>query len=164
MTRAAETLRPGTGQWATFLLAGEMFGLAVEDVQEVLMDQPLTPVPHAPAQMVGMLNLRGTIMPAVDLRRRLGFAARAPGASVHQLVLKTPEGPISVLVDEIGDVLALPASAWRTPPETLGAAHLGFVFGVCPIPGHVLLGLRVAKLGFDDEDEPEAGPGARQDV
>ena len=71
MTRPTCAPPSQDGMWATFRLAGEVLALRVEDVQEVLMVQPLTPVPLAPAHIVGLLNLRGSIMPAIDLRRRL---------------------------------------------------------------------------------------------
>ena len=142
-----------TAQWATFFLNGEMFALRVEDVQEVLMPQPLTPVPLAPDHVVGLLNLRGQIMSAVDLRKRLHFPPRGADAVTHLLVVKGKEGLMSVVVDEIGDVLTLPTASWCAPPDTLAERHRGFVFGICPIEKHVVLGLRVAALS---NDEPSA--------
>lgn len=140
-----------SGKWATFLLAGEMFAIRVEDVREVLMDQPLAPVPCAPAHIVGLLNLRGQIISAIDLRRRLGFPPRDAGLAPKLLVLSSRETPISVVVDEIGDVLELPQANWRPPPDTLAPTHRDFVFGICPIEGHMVLGLKVAALSADDE-------------
>jgi purine-binding chemotaxis protein CheW len=137
-----------TGQWATFHLGGEQFALPVEDVQEVLLQQPLTPVPLAPDEIRGLLNLRGAIMPAIDLRRRLGFPeAEQPDQKL--LVLKGAEGPVSVVVDDIGDVFELDGTGWRAPPDTLDASHKGFVFGVFPLEGQVLLGLKVDTLCAD---------------
>jgi purine-binding chemotaxis protein CheW len=140
-----------SAKWATFFLNGEMFALRVEDVQEVLMHQPLTPVPLAPEHVVGLLNLRGQIMSAVDLRKRLHFPPRTDDAPGSLLVLKGPEGLLSLVVDEIGDVLSLPTAGWCDPPDTLAEKHRGFVFGICPIEKHVVLGLKVAGLSGDDE-------------
>jgi purine-binding chemotaxis protein CheW len=142
--------------WATFFLHGEMFALRVEDVQEVLMHQPLTPVPLAPDHIVGLLNLRGQVMSTVDLRSRLHFPPRAEGAACSLLVLNATEGLLSVVVDEIGDVLSLPTAAWREPPDTLATRHRGFVFGICPIDGHVVLGLTVTRLSADDDSARRA--------
>lgn len=142
-----------SGKWATFHLAGEMFAVRVEDVQEVLMPQPLTPVPLAPDHIVGLLNLRGQLMPAFNLRRRLqahsSSAAPAP-APTAVLVVKDQGHLISILVDEIGDVLDLKAESWRPPPDTLAPCHRAFVFGICPIDGCVVLGLRVDAVGADE--------------
>ena len=143
-------------QWATFYLAGELFALPVDEVQEVLMQQPLTPVPRAPEYVLGLLNLRGQVMPVIDLRRRLGFEPH-PGGDCKQLVLTMPEGPISVLVDEIGDVLELPVDDWVAPPETLAARQRASIVAVCPIEQHLVLGVRAAGLGFvpDEGDATE---------
>lgn len=140
-----------SGKWATFFLNAEMFAIRVEDVQEVLMHQPLTPVPLAPSHILGLLNLRGHIMPAIDLRRRLGFPQRDGDKSSILLVLKTADRLFSVVVDEIGDVLDLPSESWCQPPETLGAQHRASVFGMCPIEHNMVLGLRVASLSGDDD-------------
>lgn len=141
-----------TDTWATFVLAGEVFALKVEDVQEVLMDQPLTPVPLAPQHIVGLLNLRGNIMPAIDLRTRLRFPpleTEQEGNSL--LVVKLQDRLISLLVDEIGDVLELPSDAWRDTPETVAAEHRDFVFGICPVDRVVVLGLSVNAVVADGD-------------
>ena len=139
--------------WATFVLADEMFAVRVEDVQEVLQDQPLTPVPMAPAYIAGLINLRGQIVPAVDLRRRLHFADGSQPAR-NMLVLKLPEGWVSIMVDAIGDVLSVQETSWQLPPDTLAAAHRRLVDRVCPIDGHMLISLNVAALPGDD-GEPQ---------
>jgi purine-binding chemotaxis protein CheW len=149
MSAAAAKTEPATRKWATFSLAGELFALRVEDVQEVLMPQPLTPVPLAPAHIVGLLNLRGQIMPAVDLRRRLGFAPRDDAKPGSLLVLMAEERLISVVVDDIGDVLELPTGDWRPPPQTLAEPHRAFVFAICPIEDQMVLGLRVESISGD---------------
>lgn len=135
-----------TGQWATFFLAAEQFAVPVEDVQEVLLSQPLTPVPLAPEQIVGLLNLRGAIMPAIDLRTRLGFERVAPSGAQKLLVLKTNEGLVSIVVDEIGDVFELVGEGWRPVPDTLEAAHRDAVFGIYPMDGQLLLGLKTQTV------------------
>ncbi|MCC6751787.1 MAG: chemotaxis protein CheW [Deltaproteobacteria bacterium] len=148
--------RSEAGKWATFYLAGELFALPVEDVQEVLMPQPLTPVPLAPEHIVGLLNLRGQIMTAIDLRRRLHFPERGEESARSLLVIKAHDRLISVVVDEIGDVLDLPEERWQPPPETLGAQHRSFVFGMCPIEQQMVLGLQVESIS-GDEDRPHRG-------
>lgn len=110
MNTASERDLSDSGTWATFFLSGEMFAVPVEHVQEVLMDQPLTPVPLAPRHIRGLLNLRGQIMPAIDLRRRLDFPPRADDASGSILVVKTSTQLISMLVDQ--------ATSCRYPPKT----------------------------------------------
>ena len=149
--RATQDLLDEADKWATFLLAGELFALRVEDVQEVMMYQDLTPVPLAPSHIVGLLNLRGQIMPAVDLRRRLQFPDRAEVDRPGMIVLKRNGVLVSLVVDEIGDVLELPTSGWRESPDTLSPHHRSFILGICPIENHVVLGLNIEGLIADDE-------------
>jgi purine-binding chemotaxis protein CheW len=131
------------------MLAGEMFALEVENVQEVLMAQPLTPVPRAPDHIVGLLNLRGQIISAIDLRRRLHFPPRGPEESTKLLVVTAGGSQFSVVVDDIHDVLELAPDRWRPAPETLDQRHRAFVRNICPIDGHMVLGLDVDALGED---------------
>jgi purine-binding chemotaxis protein CheW len=160
MSDGVAWIAPGaSGSWATFFLADEMLAVPVEAVQEVLLDQPLTPVPLAPSHVAGLLNLRGQVMPAIDLRERLHFPSRARGARRSFLVLKRDGMLTSVVVDAIGDVLDLPADGWRPPPETLAARHRELVFGICPIDGRVVLGVRDEAL--HDENEP-TGPTGKE--
>lgn len=144
----AQTIVP-TGTWATFTLAGELLALRVEDVQEVLVAQPLTPVPLAPPHIVGLLNLRGHVMTAVELRRRLRFANREREAE-NLVVVRAHDHLVALLVDSIGDVLELPGDDWRSAPETLAAEHRPFIFGICPVEGRLVLGLRTEAVVADE--------------
>jgi len=143
-----------TDKWATFRVRGEMFALRVEDVQEVMMAQPLTPVPLAPEHIVGLLNLRGQVMPAIDLRRRLDMDARAVDQESAMIVLKSHGELASLVVDEIGDVLELPTEGWVAPPETVAVVHRQVLVGICPIEGHLVLGLDVAALLAEPDHVP----------
>jgi purine-binding chemotaxis protein CheW len=156
--KAGPTPEATLGQsWATFYLDDEMLAIAVHEVHEVLMDHPVTPVPLAPPDVVGLLNLRGQVMPAVDLRRRLHFPPRATAGRRSFIVLKPAPDSISLVVDAIGDVLELPPDRWRPPPETLGAKYRDFVFGICPIEGHVVVGLRAEALHAYEELAAKGG-------
>lgn len=143
------TRQTGSGQWATFTLGDERFALEVECVQEVLMEQPLTPVPRAPAHIVGLLNLRGQIISAIDLRKCLHFPLRAPGKVTRVLVVSTGETPFGLVVDDIDDVLDLPSDLWRPVPDTLDARHRPFVRGICPVEGRMVLWLDLASFNDD---------------
>lgn len=137
------------GPWATFRLGREMFAVSAEDIQEVMMQQPLTPVPLAPSYIVGLLNLRGQIMPAVDLRRRLNFPPNDQEQESIFLVLKIQDSLVSVIVDGVGDVLDLSPNSWENVPETLNAGHRHFFFGIHKAEKNIVLGLRVESIGED---------------
>jgi len=141
-----------TGQWATFFVNQEQYAVAVEDVQEVLLAQAVTPVPLAPPEIVGLINLRGAVMPAIDLRLQLGLPPAEPGDGTPRkmMVLELGSGPLSIVVDEIGDVFELDGEGWRSPPETLGSQREA-IFGVYPREGNIILGLKTSLFGATDE-------------
>ena len=145
---------PRRGPWATFHLADEIFAVNAADVQEVMMQQPLTPVPLAPPYIVGLLNLRGQVMPAIDLRRRLLFSPREDDNGSSLLVVKTKDHLYCVVVDSIGDILELQADGWQPPPDTLAPVHKRFVFGIYSVERDIVLGLRVDALANEDEASP----------
>src|SRR3954447_7509100 len=94
-----------SGQFSTFFVTDLFFGVDVLNVQEVLRFQPMTPVPQAPGVIEGLINLRGQIVTAVDMRRRLQLPPRDEEKSPMNIVVRTTDGAVSLLVDEIGDVL-----------------------------------------------------------
>ncbi|HEY3973695.1 MAG TPA: chemotaxis protein CheW [Candidatus Sulfotelmatobacter sp.] len=119
-----------TLQFCTFLLNGYLFGVPVPEVQEVIRYQPITPVPLAPPAVVGMINLRGQIVLAIDLRHRLALEKRCEGELPMNVVVRTPDGAVSLLVDEIGDVIEVDHSTFEAPPETLRGAVRAMILGV----------------------------------
>jgi purine-binding chemotaxis protein CheW len=143
-------------QFATFWLAGELFGVDVNNVQEVMLAQAVTPVPLAPPYIVGLANLRGQIMPTFSLRVRFGMPPREDGKGGANLVVKTDEGPVSLVVDEIGDVIEIPSNGWRDVPETMNAAQRQFVTHIYPDDGRLILRLELGRV-FDDDAKAGAG-------
>jgi len=117
-------------QFATFYVDGLFFGVEVEKVQEVIRYQEMTSVPLAPPVIGGLINLRGHIVTALDLRRRLGLPDRASGQLPMNVVVRTDDGAVSLLVDEIGDVLEVDQGAFETPPETLSRKARELIPGV----------------------------------
>src|SRR4051794_3320511 len=109
----------GTSQFCTFSIEGQLFGVKVSEVQEILRHQPTTVVPLAPKAVAGLMNIRGQIVPIVDLRRCLELEPRASDAEPPNVVLTTAAGAISLLVDEIGDVLEVDDNAFELPPDNL---------------------------------------------
>jgi purine-binding chemotaxis protein CheW len=144
-------------QSCTFLVDGEMFGTPVARVQEVIQQQGMTPVPLAPDIVAGMMNLRGQIVCAIDLRRRLQLPDRAADQTPMSVVLRTNQGTVSLLVDEIGDVIEVTDDALERPPETLQGVAREVIEGVYKLPDRLLLALdvnRVVEVG--ERSKPEA--------
>lgn len=148
MDARADTALPT--KWATFRLGEELLGLPVEDVQEVVLVQPLTPVPLAPDLFLGLLNLRGQVMPVLDLARAMGVGERDV-SSGKLLVVKVGGEAMSLHVDEVGDVLELPESGWRSPPETVALRHRRVIDAIFPLDGKVVLALKLNAMLTEDQ-------------
>lgn len=126
-------------QYCTFFLDGLFFGVEVQQVQEVLRYREMTRAPLAPPVVRGLINLRGQIVPALDLRRRLELAERPAGRLPLNVVVRTEGGAVSLLVDEIGDVLEAPEEAIERPPETLRGPARALIRGACKLKDRLLL-------------------------
>jgi len=104
----------------TLTVAGQLCGVPVTGVRDILGAQAITPIPLAPPEVAGGLNLRGRIVTAVDLRRRLGLPPRDPGAPPAMSVVVEGGGELyALLADSVGDVLALPEAGLAPNPPTL---------------------------------------------
>ena len=138
---AAET----GGQFATFFVDKLMFGVEVLRVQEVLRYQEMTSVPRAPEVIEGLINLRGQIVTAIDMRRRLGLPPREAGRSPMNMVVRSDDGAVSLLVDEIGDVLQVDESAFEPAPENLDPRIRDLTTGMYKLKDRLLLILDTKK-------------------
>jgi len=125
--------------WCTFTVAGRQFGLDVARVQEVLRPQPMTSLPLAPPAVRGLLNLRGRIVPAVDLRVVLDLAADGTPAPGGHLVVFDGESPVSLTVDAIGDVRHAGDVSPVAVPHTLEGPARDLIAGAVPLPDGLLL-------------------------
>jgi purine-binding chemotaxis protein CheW len=137
-------------QFCTFYLDKLLFGVELGGVQEVIRSLDMTRVPLAPDVVGGLINLRGQIVTAVDLRRRLELEARAPEMLPMNVVVRTEDGAVSLLVDEIGDVVEVEEAAFEPPPETLRGAARKMILGVHKLENsllHVLDTQKASEIG-----------------
>jgi purine-binding chemotaxis protein CheW len=134
-----------SGQFSTFLVADLFFGIDVLRVQELLRFQQMTGVPLAPEVIEGLINLRGQIVTAIDMRRRLRLPSRTGDRTPMNMVVRTEDGAISLLVDEIGDVLDVDAATYERPPENLDPAVRELIRGVYKLKDRLLLVLDVER-------------------
>jgi purine-binding chemotaxis protein CheW len=126
-------------QYCTFYVNGQYFGLDVLHVQEIIRYQEMTRVPLAPPVVRGLINLRGQIVTAIDLRRRLGLGNRPPEQLPINVVVRSDDGAVSLLVDEIGDVLEVSEGLFERPPETLTGAARELIRGAYKLEDRLLL-------------------------
>ncbi len=134
-----------TRQYCTFVVNGQLFGVEVAYVQEVMLPYEVTPVPLAPPSVRGLMNLRGLIVTAIDLRVRLALPPREDGVAPMNVVVKVDDAVASLLVDEIGDVLDVPVEAIERPPEALRGPGRALVNGVCKLQGRLMLALDIRQ-------------------
>jgi purine-binding chemotaxis protein CheW len=128
-----------SGRFSTFFVADLFFGIDVLRVQEVLRCQPMTRVPKAPGVIEGLMNLRGQIVTAIDMRRLLHLPEREGDVQPMNVVIRTDDGAVSLLVDEIGDVLGLENAAYELPPGNLEATARKLICGVYKLDSRLLL-------------------------
>lgn len=130
-------------QLATFKLDERLYGVDVSRVQEALRLHSATPVPHAPRAVAGLVNLRGQVVLLVDLRARLGREPFGPDDEPMMMVVNIDGEPVSLLVDQVGDVLELDDDTFGPPPPTLEASLQDVVTGVYSMDDGLLLALDV---------------------
>lgn len=106
-------------QYVSFWLGQQLLGVPVNAVQEVLNPQKIARTPHAPPETAGLLNLRGQIVTAVNLRKRLGLPPLAADRASMNVVVRHRGESFSLLVDEVGDVINVPSGSTGTVPQTL---------------------------------------------
>lgn len=139
-------------QFCTFFLDELFFGVRVEKVQEIIRYQEMTRVPLAPPVVGGLINLRGQIVTAIDLRRRLELSDRPSHHLPLNVIARTQEETISLLVDEIGDVLEVPDEDFERPPDTLIGKVRELIEGTYKLKDCLLLVLDVEKVADLERD------------
>jgi purine-binding chemotaxis protein CheW len=131
-------------QICTFYIGDLFLGLEVTQVQEVLRDYPITTVPLAPESVRGLINLRGQIVSAVDLRARLGVD-EGPSGPTTAVVLDTKGGLLSLVVDRAGDVVEVDEPEFEKPPDTLKGEARRLIRGTYKLEHQLLLMLDVDR-------------------
>lgn len=138
-------------EFLTFTVDRQTFGVPLAAVDDVLDERPLTPVPLAPAEVAGSLNLRGRIITAIDVRRRLGMAATAPGAA-HMSIVTEHDGELfNLIVDAVGEVIAVGDDRFEDNPVTLDGHWRGFCAGIYRLDSGLMVVLKVEPL-LDNAD------------
>ncbi|MDD9901828.1 MAG: chemotaxis protein CheW [Alphaproteobacteria bacterium] len=144
-----QSTKPQTGDSKDFLtmtVDGQVFGIPVLQVQDVLGEQRVTAVPLAPPEVAGSLNLRGRIVTAINLRRRLGLEPVAEGAKTMSVVVDYQGELYSLIVDGVGEVLSLSDSDFEKTPPTLDRVWREVATGVYRLKNDLLVILDVSDM------------------
>ncbi|GAA2695869.1 MULTISPECIES: chemotaxis protein CheW [Actinosynnema] len=128
-------------QYATFEVADQLFGLEVSRVQEVLSYSEYTPVPLAPSYVGGLFNLRGQVVAALDLRVRLGLEPTVLDGPAMNIIVRSADESVSLLVDRIGDVVEVESADEEPPPDTLTGPIRTLITGTFPLANRLMLAL-----------------------
>lgn len=131
---------------ATFYLSGHFFGIFVNQVQEILLSQKMTPVPLMAEHFKGLMNLRGQIVPAIDLRKRMKFEDSRNGSQDVNLIVNSKYGLFSFVVDRVGDVLEIDPDYYEPPPMNIDSRLAPYVKGICKLKSQLLIVLNVDAL------------------
>lgn len=133
-------------RYCTFYLGDYLFGVTLIQVQEVIRQQPMTPVPLAPPQIAGLINLRGQIITALNLRKLLLLEERPEKLEEMNVIIRSGEELISLQVDAISDVLELRNEDCERPPDRLSPQIREYITGVHKLPNRLLLVLNCAQM------------------
>lgn len=132
--------------YVTLTVAGQLCGIPVLGVRDILAEQPITRVPLAPPEIAGSLNLRGRIVTAIDLRTRLDLPPPEPGQKRMSVVAEQGGELYALLVDTVSEVMSLDASLFERNPPTLERHWAAFSSGIYRLDGRLLVILDVARL------------------
>lgn len=137
---------PAPNNCITFLVDGQLFGMPAAEVMELSRFHELTRVPLAPPTIAGLMNLRGQVVTAVDMRRRMELRPRPDGQQPMNVVLRREDVLVSLLVDQVGEVVELDEATFEPVPDTLRGVARELVRGVHKLPGRLLLLLDPDKV------------------
>jgi purine-binding chemotaxis protein CheW len=143
---AASPATPATEGVVTVRIGPQAFGVPVLSVQDVIAQTAISRVPLGPAEVAGSLNLRGRIVTAIDMRRRLRMPCRQPDDSFMCVIVERDGELYALLVDDVGDVLWLPQQRREAPPGTVSAEWRALCQGLYRLDEELLLVLGIEQV------------------
>lgn len=133
-------------QLVTFRIGEEEFGVDILAVQEIIRLLQITPVPRAPASIEGVINLRGKVIPVVNMRSRFSLPARQATSQTRIVVMELEEKIVGFLVDAVSEVLRIPAATVEEPPPVVAGIGSEYIRGVGKLDGRLLILLDLTHL------------------
>jgi len=143
----------GLMQLVGFVIGNELFGVDILMVQEIIREMPFTPIPNSPDFIEGVINLRGNIIPVIDLRRRLNsLSTEAPEGKTWVIILNIDKRVTGFIVDSVTKVLKVPTDSIKPPPDiVLSGLQSHYISGVCRVDERLLILLDFNRVLFIDE-------------
>lgn len=140
-------------QIVVFNLDNSYYGVHILQVQEIIKMTEITKLPNTPEFVEGIVNLRGSIIPVMDLRRRFGLKALEIKDDWKILILKTGDVKFGVMVDQISEVEKIPVDIIETPPKVVSGINGEFISGIAKTKERLLILLDIEKILTNDEQE-----------
>jgi purine-binding chemotaxis protein CheW len=138
-------------QWVTFQLDNETYGVNVMAVKEVLKFQDIAPVPGAPDYVMGIINIRGTVISVINTRRRFGLPDREADDNTRIVIIEIGRHVIGIVVDSVAEVVYLRRSEIETAPQVNKDETARFITGVCHRDDALLILVELDKLLTEEE-------------
>ncbi len=152
---ARQAAGDGPQQYLTFLLGGEMFAVAILNVKEIIEYGNLTEIPMMPPFIRGVINLRGSVVPVIDLAARFGGAESQVGKRSCIVILEVSEGDfrhdIGIMVDAVSEVIEIPGSEIEPPPSFGARIRADFIQGMGKVAGRFVIILNIVRVLSVDE-------------
>lgn len=136
----------GTMQVVSFRLANEEYGIEITRVQEIILLGEITRVPQTPSYIKGLINLRSTVIPIVDLRMRFGMAEEAPTDESRIMVMNVAGKTIGIIVDAVSEVLRISKDQIAPPPPTVCSLGRDYLTGLAKLDKRLLILLDVDQI------------------
>lgn len=148
----------GTMQLVSFQLGQEEYGVEITKVQEIILMGEITRVPQTPEYIKGLINLRSTVIPIVDLRCRFGLEQRAATDDTRIMVVNVAGRTIGIIVDAVSEVLRISQEQIDAPPPTVAGLERDYLTGLVKLEERLLILLDIDRiLGQQDADLDVAG-------
>lgn len=133
-------------QVVAFKLAQEEYAVEILNVQEIIRILDITRVPRAPFFIEGVINLRGNVIPVIDLRKRLGLSNRTNSENTRIIITKLEEVTVGMVVDSVSEVLRIPTTGIEPPPSIISNVDIEFIDGVGKIDERLIILLNLPKV------------------
>ncbi len=152
-----ETITKQTGnlndilQLVTFEIGEEEYAIDILKVQEINKQLEITQIPNAPYYVKGIINLRGTVLPIVDLRTKLGITPKENDSETRIIVVELNDSKIGFIVDKVNEVLRIPASITEPPPKIITGKNSAIFNAVAKLEDRLIVLIDLEKAFTDDE-------------
>ena len=141
-------------QLVVFELSCELYGIQIAAVESIIKIQEITQLPQAPYYVKGITNLRGTVLPVIDLRTRFGLEAQEYSKQTRIMVVMMGKVKVGMVVDGVSEVLRISDDAIEPPPPMVTTVNSAFLKGIAKVEGRLIILLELSKvLDLEEQDE-----------